>query len=185
MKKMQIKELEKDNYDSVNFIYKQGIETNLATFQMDCPTFEEWDKAHFNFCRFGMFDEDRLIGWIALTPVSNRCVYSGLAEVSIYVDNNNKGKGIGHSLLMYLIEQSELKGIWTLQASIMQNNISSINLFKKCGFREVGYREKIGRDKYGVWRNTILVERRSSLPEFNIEEKNYDIISCDKRCRQN
>ncbi len=175
---MEIKELEKENYDRVNFIYKQGIETNLATFQNECPTFGEWDKLHLNFCRFGMLDNEKLIGWTALTSVSGRSVYSGLAEISIYIDNNYKGKGIGQILLKHLIEQSELKGIWTLQASIMQNNLSSINLFKKCGFREVGYRERIGRDKFGIWRNTILMERRSSLPELNIEEKIYDSTSC-------
>ena len=183
MLKMQIKDIKKENYDRVSYIYKQGIETNLATFQNECPTFEEWDNSHYKFCRFGMFDKENLIGWIALTPVSSRCVYSGLAEISIYIDNKYKGKGVGQTLLNHLIEQSELNGIWTLQAGIMQNNLSSINLFKKCGFREVGYRENIGRDKFGNWRNTILMERRSLLPEFNIEEKINDGTSCDKQCR--
>ena len=168
---MQIKELVKVNYERVNYIYKQGIVTNIATFQIECPTYEEWDKSHLDFCRYGMFDDEKLIGWIALTPVSSRCVYSGVAEISIYIDNAYKGKGVGQRLVMHLIEHSELQGIWTLQASIIQINTSSLKLFKKCGFREVGYRERIARDKFGNWRNTVLMERRSIFPELNLEVK--------------
>lgn len=148
------------DWNIVKEIYLSGIETNLATFQTDCPTFEEWDSSHLKSCRLVTGNETGLLGWAALTPVSNRCVYSGVAEVSIYIAENSRGQGIGISLLNALVNSSENNGIWTLQAGIMQDNKASVGLHEKCGFRIVGYRERIGKDRYGNWRDTILMERR-------------------------
>lgn len=148
------------DWNIVKDIYLEGIETNLATFQTDCPTFDEWDNSHLKFGRFVIEDDTGVLGWAALTPVSSRCVYSGVAEVSIYIAESARGKGVGVSLLNNLVKSSEDNDIWTLQAGIMQDNIASIKLHEKCGFRIVGYRERIGKDRYGVWRNTILMERR-------------------------
>lgn len=148
------------DWNIVKEIYLSGIETNLATFQTECPTFEEWDSSHLKPCRLVIENDAGILGWAALSPISSRCVYSGVAEVSIYIAENSWGKGVGVSLLNSLIKSSENNEIWTLQAGIMQENKASIRLHEKCGFRIVGYRERIGKDRYGVWRNTILMERR-------------------------
>ena len=106
-------------------------------------------------------DEDGICGWVALSPVSSRCVYAGVCEVSVYVSKVARAKGVGTLLLDTVIAESEKQGIWTLQSGIMQNNNASIHLHEKCGFRMVGYRERIGKDHNGIWRNTVLMERRS------------------------
>lgn len=157
---MEIKPITKDNFSKVIEIYNQGLATNIATFQNDSPQWEEWDKGHLDFCRISIYHNDKMIGWASLTPVSSRCVYAGVAEVSIYIAQDDRGKGIGKTLLTELIQQSEENGIWTLQSGIFAENESSIKLHKKCGFRLVGYREKIGK-KNGVWKDSILMERRS------------------------
>jgi phosphinothricin acetyltransferase len=144
----------------VSKIYSDGIKTNIATFQVDCPTYEEWDCSHFKNCRLVIEDAGGVVGWSALSPVSSRCVYGGVAELSIYISENHRGKGFGKSLLTALAAESEKAGFWTLQSGIMQDNLASIRLHEKCGFRMVGYRERIGKDKFGVWRNTVLMERR-------------------------
>jgi phosphinothricin acetyltransferase len=143
------------------------MDTNISTFQIECPPYEEWDSTHMKSCRLVAVTDSKVIGWTALTPVSSRCVYAGVAEVSIYIDRDYQGKGIGEQLLRELIRQSEGNGIWTLQSGIMQENAGSIRLHDKCGFRMVGYREKIGRDRYGVWRNNVLMERRSQSDIFD------------------
>ncbi|MEM1483809.1 N-acetyltransferase family protein [Oscillospiraceae bacterium PP1C4] len=150
------------DWNEVSQIYQQGLDTNFATFQTSCPTYAQWDTSHLDFCRYVYEQNSKVIGWVALTPVSSRCVYAGVAEVSIYIANEAKGKGIGTQLLQQTIVSSEENGIWTLQSNILQDNLASIALHKKCGFREVGYREKIAQDKFGIWRNTILMERRSN-----------------------
>lgn len=157
----QIREMLPSDWKSVSEIYKQGIDTNLATFQSELPTYEEWDKAHLPYCRLVATENETIVGWAALTPVSSRCVYAGVAEVSIYVSTKHSGKGIGFILLNALITQSEENGIWTLQSGIMQENKASIRLHEKCGFRMVGYRERIGKDVKGRWRNNVLMEKRS------------------------
>ena len=141
-------------------IYKQGLATNIATFQDDLPQWEEWDKGHLGFCRISVYENNKMLGWAALTPVSSRCVYVGVAEVSVYIAQDERGKGIGKILLNELIKQSEANGIWTLQSSIFSENHSSIKLHEKCGFRMVGYREKIGK-KNGIWKDNVLMEHRS------------------------
>ncbi|MFC4686588.1 GNAT family N-acetyltransferase [Epilithonimonas pallida] len=158
---MEIKLITKDNFSEVIEIYKQGLATNVATFQNDLPQWEEWDKGHLNFCRISIYDNGKMIGWASLTPVSSRCVYAGVAEVSIYIAQDERGKGVGKTLLAELIQHSEENGIWTLQSGIFAENQSSIKLHEKCGFRLVGYREKIGK-KNGVWKDNVLMERRSN-----------------------
>ncbi|WMJ22537.1 N-acetyltransferase family protein [Paludicola sp. MB14-C6] len=153
-------EMETD-YPFIQKIYEQGIATNLATFQMQSPTYEEWDAIHHSFCRFVALDEEQVIGFALLSPTSARPAFRGVAELSVYIHNNYKGKGVGSMLINHIIEQSEQNGIWTLYSSIMSDNEPSIALHKKCGFREIGYREKIAQDCNGVWRDTIIMERRS------------------------
>ena len=152
-----------DDWEAVSQIYKQGIDTNLATFQVSCPTFEEWDNSHLSFCRYVFIHEGRVAGWSALSPVSSRCVYSGVAEVSIYIALSSRSSGVGTKLLNQTVEESQRQGIWTLQSGIIEDNTASIRLHQKCGFRVVGYREKIARDAQGLWKNTVLMERRSQL----------------------
>jgi phosphinothricin acetyltransferase len=150
----------KDDWPAVGEIYKQGIETGNATFQQSVPGWEEWDKNHIKFCRIIAESAGQIAGWAALTQVSERYVYSGVAEVSIYISQHHRGIGIGRILLEKLVEESEANGFWTLQAGIFPENIPSIELHKKAGFRVVGHREKIGKMN-GIWRDTILLERRS------------------------
>lgn len=157
-----IRKMEEKDWSEVKGIYAQGIETNMSTLQTSIPEYEEWDNSHLKDCRYVVTENDKVAGWVALTAVSSRCVYAGVAEVSVYIHNDYKRKGIGSMLLNHIVEESEKIGIWTLQSGIIQENEASIELHKKCGFREVGYREKIAKDKYGNWRNTVLMERRSN-----------------------
>lgn len=159
---MDIRTINQQNFDQVCRIYKAGIETGIATFQNDIPDWDSWDKSHLSNCRIAMFDGDEMIGWAALTPVSGRCVYAGVAEVSVYVATNFRGKRIGELLLNSLITESENDGLWTLQSGIFAENINSIKLHEKCGFRQIGYREKIGM-KGGIWKDNIIMERRSKI----------------------
>src|SRR5207244_13059083 len=124
------------------------------------PSFEECDNAHVTFARLVARQDDNSIGWSALSPVSQRCVYGGVAEVSVYVSTSNQGSGVGRKLLDALIGESEQNEIWTLQAGIFPENVGSLALHRRSGFREVGRRERIGKMN-GVWRDTILLERRS------------------------
>jgi L-amino acid N-acyltransferase YncA len=149
------------DWPAVSRIYQEGMDTNLATFQSECPTWEEWDASHLTDCRLVITAEGSVLGWAALTAVSGRCVYAGVAEVSVYIAQNGRGRGAGKALLLELLCRSEESGYWTLQSGIMQDNAASIRLHESCGFRMVGYREKIGRDRLGVWRNTVLMEKRS------------------------
>lgn len=157
---MEIRPITKDNFSEVVEIYKQGLATNIATFQNDLPQWEDWNKGHLDFCRISIYENNKMLGWTALTPVSSRCVYAGVAEVSVYIAQKERGKGIGKILLNELIKQSEANEIWMLQSGIFSENQSSIKLHEKCGFRMVGYREKIGK-KNGIWKDNILMEYRS------------------------
>lgn len=157
---MEIRPITKDNFSEAVEIYKQGLATNIATFQNDLPQWEDWNKGHLDFCRISIYENNKMLGWTALTPVSSRCVYAGVAEVSVYIAQKERGKGIGKILLNELIKQSEANGIWMLQSGIFSENQSSIKLHEKCGFRMVGYREKIGK-KNGIWKDNILMEYRS------------------------
>lgn len=157
---MKFSEIDANNFDAVAKIYKKGIETGNATFETSIPSFEEWDKKHLPYGRIVLLDNETIVGWAALSTVSDRCVYGGIAEVSVYVSAS--GRGYGTQFLQKLIEISESNGLWTLQCGIMRENIASIGLHKKCGFREIGYREKVGK-RDGVWRDNIIMERRSKL----------------------
>ncbi len=143
-------------------IYAQGIRTGNATFETQVPGWDEWDKKHLQHSRFVFRNGNDAVGWAALSPVSAREVYRGVAEVSVYVDPEFGGRGIATALMHAMIESSERNGIWTLFASIFPENTASIRLHEKCGFRRIGTREKIAMLN-GVWRDTAIFERRSSI----------------------
>ena len=157
-----IREMKKTDWEAVSQIYNEGIETKTATFQQDVPCYDEWNREHMKPCRFvAVTAEENIVGWAALTPVSSRCVYQGVAEVSVYVTPYAQGDGIGKGLLTKLIESSEQRDIWTLQASIISSNTASVRLHERCGFRLIGYREKIAKDMDGIWQDIVLFEHRS------------------------
>jgi L-amino acid N-acyltransferase YncA len=159
---MEIKPIQENDYITIAEIYLQGIATGHATFQTEAPEWSVWDKNHLTFCRLGAFENEEMLGWAALSPVSSRCVYGGVAEVSIYVASSARGKGIGKILFAQLIKESEENGLWTLQSGIFPENIGSIKMHEDMGFRKIGYREKIGNMK-GVWRDNVMMERRSKM----------------------
>ena len=150
------------HWEAVRSIYEEGIKTGNATFQQSAPNWGEWNASHITHSRIVAVVDNEVAGWAALTPVSDRCVYAGVSEVSVYVAEKFRAQKIGNSLLSELIKQSEQNNIWTLQAGIFLENISSIKIHEANGFRIVGYREKIGHMN-GVWRDAILLERRSSV----------------------
>ena len=157
-----VEKMKEEDWPAVKSIYQEGIATGNATFETEVPDWEKWDKSHLRDCRFVASSADEIVGWVALSPVSTRCVYQGVAELSLYVKSSAREQGIGKALLKAAIEESEQAGIWTLQAGIFPENTASIALCKACGFREVGVREKIGRMN-GRWRDVILMERRSKV----------------------
>ncbi len=159
---MEILNLTPDHYTSVAEIYREGIATGNATFQTDAPAWDEWDKSHLPHSRIVAIDKDEVVGWAALTPVSGRCVYAGVAEVSVYIRARQRGKGLGTQLLQRLITDSETNDIWTLQAGIFPENLPSIKIHERLGFRRIGYRERIGQMN-GKWRDTVLLEKRSKV----------------------
>lgn len=162
-------------WPAVREIYREGIASGNATFETDLPEWEKWDSSHRKDCRLvalNPFDERKaetllppelnVLGWAALSQVSTRRVYRGVAEVSVYVAASVRGRGVGKALLRALVHESEVVGIWTLQAGIFSENVASIALHKSCGFREVGIRQRIGQLK-GAWRDVLLLERRSTI----------------------
>ena len=157
-----IDRMDKGFWNDVSRIYREGIATGNATFENKVPDWESWDKAHLKECRLIARFGYKVVGWVALSPVSERKVYSGVAEVSIYVDDHFQREGVGDMLMEALIKESEAAGIWTLQAGIFPENIGSIKLHQKHGFRPVGARKNIGwmDDR---WRDVILMERRSNV----------------------
>jgi phosphinothricin acetyltransferase len=165
----EIRALTEADWPDVSRIYQLGMDTNRATFQSECPSWDEWNRSHLKPCRLVIAKDGAVLGWAALTAVSGRCVYAGVAEVSIYIDPAAQGQGVGTKLLLALIAESEQNGFWTLQSGILQDNEASIRLHTRCGFRMVGYRERIGKDRFGVWRNTVLMERRSANDLFSGE----------------
>ena len=155
-----IEPMQRGDWDEVRTIYLEGIATRNATFETDAPDWQRWDAAHLTFGRLLARADTTLLGWGALSPVSNRCCYAGVAEASVYVAANHRGCGVGEALLLGLIDCSERQGIWTLQAGIFPENLASLALVAKCGFREVGRRERLGKLD-DVWRDVLLLERRS------------------------
>lgn len=159
---MIIRSLNKNDWHTVAKIYKEGIDTGLATFEKKIPLWKDWNKSHIKSCRIIAENEKEIIGWGALTLVSNRCIYAGVAEVSVYVAQNQRGKGVGYTLLKELIKLSEAEGIWSLQSGIFTENKASIELHKKAGFRVIGFKEKIGKLN-GIWKDNSIMERRSKI----------------------
>ena len=156
-----IRAMKPSDWPQVKRIYEEGIATGHATFETSAPTYDDWDQSHLEIGRYVYTGEDdKILGWVALSPVSDRCVYGGVAEQMVYVARDARGKGVGGALLEALIRETEKQGYWTLQAGIFPENTGSMKLHEKHGFRVVGVREKLGQMK-GVWRDVILLERRS------------------------
>lgn len=151
-----------EDWDDVRVIYQQGIDTGQATLETAVPTWQEWHNSKLLTCRLIAQQEALIAGWAALSPISPRAVYAGVAEVSVYVRQSLRRKGVGQALLLALIDCSEGAGIWTLQSSVFLENEATIALHQKLGFRIVGTRERIARH-HGRWRDTILLERRSQI----------------------
>jgi L-amino acid N-acyltransferase YncA len=156
-----ISQMNPGDWDSVRSIYQQGMASGY-TFETSLPDWNDWEACHLPECRLVARENDRVVGWAALSSVSKRAVYRGVTEVSIYVSASDRRKGIGNALLDALIDASEMAGYWTLQGVILIENTPSIALFECCGFRQVGYREKIGQ-RDGIWKDTVLMERRSKV----------------------
>jgi phosphinothricin acetyltransferase len=150
------------DWESVRAIYREGIATGDATFEQSAPEWEQWDEGHLRACRLVARSRGEVLGWAALSPVSRRRVYRGVAEVSVYVSGQARRKGVGMALLTALIVSSEREGIWTLQAGIFPENTGSLELHRRAGFRVVGTRERVG-SMDGRWRDVVLMERRSAM----------------------
>lgn len=160
--KITIEKLLPEHWPKVSKIYKEGILTGMATFEKEIPSWKVWNSNHLKTCRLIASVKEEIAGWAALSPVSSRCVYGGVGEVSVYVSGKFRGNQIGEKLLKKLIVESERNGLWTIQSGIFPENITSIKLHEKVGFRKIGYREKIG-ELNGIWKDNILFERRSKL----------------------
>lgn len=154
--------MEAQDWASVRTIYLEGIASGNATFETSAPEWREWDAKHLISCRLVARLDREILGWAALSPVSSRCVYKGVAELSVYVAARARGQKIGSKLLAALAEASEREGIWTLQAGIFPENVSSLAIHKRAGFRVVGTRERLGLLD-GRWRDVVLLERRSDF----------------------
>lgn len=162
MEAVTIKSMLQGHWEQVKQIYESGIATGIATFETTAPSWEKWNDGHLTFARLVAVENNEVVGWAALSPVSSRCVYGGVAEVSVYVADTHKGKGIGKLLLQKLITESESNGIWTLQAGIFTDNAASVKLHEKVGFRVIGHRERIGKLKDN-WKDNYILERRSKI----------------------
>ena len=157
-----IRKMTVQDWPAVRSIFEEGMATGNATFETKPPSWEEWDAGHLKESRLVATDSERVIGWAAISPVSSRCVYAGVAEVSVYITADKRGRRIGRRLLQALVQESEQSGIWTLQAGIFPENEPSITVHERCGFRMIGRREKLGQ-MGGRWRDVLLFERRSSV----------------------
>ena len=158
---VSIRELRPEDWPAVRAVYEEGIGGGDATFETETPSWEPWDAAHPELRLVGERDGS-VVGWAALSPASARSCYRGVGEVSVYVAGAARGVGLGRDLLDELVRRSEQHGYWTLTAGVFPENEASIRLHKACGFREVGVRERLGELR-GVWRDVILLERRSTL----------------------
>ena len=157
---MTIESMKPEDWGRVAEIFEEGLRTGDATFETEVPPWEDWDADHLESCRLVAREEGIVVGWAALSPVSERCVYGGVAEVSVYVGQSARGRGVGRALLEVLVDGSEQAGLWTLQAGVFPENTASIAVHERCGFRAVGTRERLGRLD-GRWRDVLLLERRS------------------------
>jgi phosphinothricin acetyltransferase len=159
---VDIRPMRPDDWDAVRQIYEASIATGNATFETEAPTWQRWDTTHLADHRLVATIDGAVAGWVALSPVSDRCVYGGVAENSVYIHPDHRGLGVGYTLMSALVTSSEAAGIWTLQTGIFPENTASIALHQRVGFRIIGTRERIGQ-LHGTWRDTLLLERRSSI----------------------
>ncbi len=157
-----MRDLRPEDWPEVARIFEEGIRTGNATFETEVPSWETWAAAHLPEHRLVAERDGRAVGWIALAPVSSRCCYAGVAEVSAYVGEEARGAGVGAELLAALVQSSEHAGIWTLQTGVFPENEPSLGLLERFGFRALGTQERIAR-LHGVWRNVVLLERRSEV----------------------
>jgi L-amino acid N-acyltransferase YncA len=158
---VSIEAMKPGDWPAVRAIYQEGIETGDATFELDAPTWEAWDASRLPDHRLVARNESgTVVGWTAVSPVSDRCVYEGVVESAIYVAPEARGRGVGTALLRALVEGTEAHGIWTIQTGIFPENAASLRLHEACGFRVVGVRERVGKHR-GRWRDVVFVERRS------------------------
>jgi L-amino acid N-acyltransferase YncA len=157
-----IRALTEADWPAVAAAYEEGIATRMATFETAVPAWRHWDAAHLPDHRLIAEEDGAVIGWAALAPVSRRPCYAGVAEVSVYVSEAARGRGIGRALLARLVEDSEQADLWTLQAGVFPENEPSLALHRSCGFRVVGVRERLGKLD-GAWRDVVLLERRSEV----------------------
>ena len=157
-----IADLRPEHWQEVARIYADGIATRNATFETGVPTWESWNARHLQEHRFIALRGGEVIGWVAVSPVSDRCVYGGVVESSVYVDADARGQGVGRQLLETLIDSTESAGIWTIQTDIFPENEASVRLHERVGFELVGRRKRLGRLD-GVWRDVLLLERRSEV----------------------
>ena len=159
---VRIEAMTADDWPAVRAIYEQGIATGFATFETHAPAWEAWDAGHRPEPRLVARDASgRVLGWVAVSSYSTRRVYAGVVEESVYVAETARGLGVGRALLERLLAATDAGGIWTVQAGIQAENVASLVLHERAGFRRVGVRERIGQDRDGVWRDVVLMERRS------------------------
>ncbi|WP_290783056.1 MULTISPECIES: GNAT family N-acetyltransferase [unclassified Exiguobacterium] len=158
---MKVRQMTADDYEEVVRIYEQGIKTENATFRTEALPYEEWTGHHHEHSRLVAIEGKQLLGWVALSPFSSIPAYAGVAEISLYIAEEARGKGVGTRLMEDVIATSEAAGIWTLQSQVFPENHASLRLHERFNFREVGRRERIGR-LGGRWRDTVLLERRST-----------------------
>ena len=157
-----IRDLRPNDWPEVSRIYAEGIATGNATFETDAPSWDVWDGVHLHHPRLVGTVAGEVVAWAAVAPVSSRPVYSGVAEISLYVGEKARGQGIGTELLAAFVREADAAGIWTLQTSVFPENEASLRLLERSGFRVVGRRERIGQ-LGGRWRDTLLLERRSEV----------------------
>ena len=167
---MTIREMKVEDWNSVFQIYKQGVDDGKSTFNTKYPSWDDFNAGHKDYCRFVALINGEIVGFVAVSPVSEKHHYSGVVEVMVYIDEHYRNKGIGTALLNKLIEEAPNYGIWCLYSSIFSANKGSIRLHIKCGFRMIGYRERIARDKHGEWTDTVMMEYR--FPDEMVKSEN-------------
>lgn len=158
-----IREMRKSDWNEMMKIYSQSLEKGTVTFRTECPTFDEWDSEHIKECRYVYETDGKIVGYTMIAPTSRRDSYRGVVELSIFVDEAYLHKGIGTILMKKLMTESEKRGYWMLYSAIFSNNIASVELHKKCGFRVIGIREDIARDRFGEWQSTTIMEWRNKI----------------------
>jgi phosphinothricin acetyltransferase len=159
---LEVRELRNRDWPAVQAIYEQGIAGRNATFETEAPDWDSWDRSHLEGHRLVALEDAQVVGWAALSPVSERCCYEGVAENSVYVDSSAHGRGIGRALLDRIIADAEQAGIWTIQTGVFPENEASVGLHLACGFRVVGLRERLAKLD-GAWRDVLFLERRSEV----------------------